>query len=139
MFNKTEYEVIGSIGFAQAGTGEYFAKEKVEKEVILDIIKKNDLFKIPEELQNKARLVYKSFPHDVGCYYELCAVYDLDIEDDEDKETLLWNWINGMCEFDFESEEILEKCQEIYGKTVEMQVLPGGKGKENQDNKLKIS
>ena len=139
MFATPDYCVIGSIGFAQVGTGEYFAKEKVEKQVILEIAQTNPLFKIPEKLQGKARLSYKSFPHDIGVYYELCVIYDLDIENDGYQETLLWDWINRMCEFDFESEEILEKCQSIYGKTVEMQLLPGGKITGEKDKHLKIS
>lgn len=134
-----DYEVIGSIGFAQVGTGEYFAKEQVEKKVIVEIIDNNpQIFKVPIGLIGIARLTYKGFSHDFGTYYELCVIYDDSLVcESEEIETELWDWINNMQEFDFESEEIIERCNELYRSEVVMTATPGGKQKENT-NHLKI-
>lgn len=133
-----DYEVIGSIGFAQVGTGEYFAKEKVEKKVIVDLInERKSIFQVPIGLIGIARLSYKGFPHDFGTYYELVVVYDDSlVSQSEEIETELWDWINKMQEFDFESEEIMERCNELYRSENFMNVLTGGK--QNNNSKLKI-
>lgn len=137
MFN-TDYEVIGSIGFAQVGTGEYFAKEKVEKAVIKEIIAKEKIFTTPPDLLGIARLVYKRFSHDFGEYYEVCVIYSQELIDTDDTfEEELWDWINDMQSFDFESEEIMERCQELYQKENPMTVIIGGK-KKADNNHLKI-
>ena len=138
MFNWN-YEVIGFIGFAQVGTGEYFTKEKIEKQVILDIVKKNEMFKVPLELTGVANLRYKSFTHDFGTYYELCVVFDEDeIEDDETLNEAFWEWINKIQGYDFESEEIMAQCQALYVEQSNLTVIQGGKS-DNRDSNLKIS
>ncbi len=128
---NTDYVVIGSIGFAQLGSGEYFEKEKIEKEVIQEIIAENEIFKIPKKFAGIASLRYKSFSHDFGTYRELCVVYIPDFFDDnEEMEDAFWNWVNEMESFDFESEEIIERCQKLYFKKNGMKVIQGGKSGE---------
>lgn len=133
--NNQDYIVIGSIGFAQVGSGDFFAKEKVERQVIQEIVTKNEIFKIPERLSSIARLKYKGFPHDFGTYYELCVIYKVDpIDDNEDLAEKFWDWVNEMECFDFETEEIMARCRELYGKNVEMTVIPGGKSYGKKEN-----
>ena len=135
---NTDYVVVGSIGFAQVGTGEYFAKEKIERQVIGEIVADNELFKVPEELKNIARLKYKTFPHDFGAYRELVVVYDYTaLDDNEDLSDQFWNWFNELESFDFESEEIMERCEQLYRETFKMTILPGNKGKDDNNDNLR--
>lgn len=133
----TDYIVIGSIGFAQLGTGEYFQKEKIEKKVIQEIVANNEIFKIPKEFATMASLRYKSFPHDFGTYRELCMVFVPDFfDDDEEKEDAFWTWVNEMESFDFESEEIMERCYQLYSEKNPMRIIPGGKGSEGDNLRI---
>lgn len=127
----TDYVVIGSIGFAQLGSGEYFQKEKIEKKVIQEIVSNNEIFEIPTKFAFMASLRYKSFPHEFGTYRELCLVFIPDFFDDEETENEFWTWVNEMESFDFESEEIMERCQQLYYEENRMKVIPGGKGNDN--------
>lgn len=134
---NTDYVVIGSIGFAQLGSGEYFEKEKIEKQVIQEIVTKNEIFKIPTEFAGMASLSYKSFPHDFGTYRELCLVYVPGfLDDDEEKQDVFWTWVNEMESFDFESEEIMERCSELYFEQNRMRIIPGGKGSEGDNLRI---
>lgn len=138
MFN-TDYIVIGSIGFAQVGTNKYSEKEEIEKKVIQEIVKKEEIFKIPTNILDVVRLVYKRFNHDFGEYFELCVVYNEELLDlNEDLEVEFYKWVNQMEEFDFESEEIMERCNELYREEFSMTVIKGGKDNDDDINNLKI-
>ena len=134
-----DYITAGSIGFAQVGTDFYLEKQKVETNILLDIIQENEIFKVPKELQNKAYFRMKKFYHDFGSYKELCVIYDRDeIEDDEEMNDIFWNWFYEVESFDYESEEIMERCRVLFNEMYPMRVIKGGKN-DNDDLNLKIS
>ena len=118
-----DYIVIGSIGYAQLGQDDYYQKEQVERKVLIDLVKENELFHVPEKLHGKCYLKHKAFQHECGTYKELCVIY----HDDVDEEEEFWDWVNSMEEFDFESEEIMEKCAAVHREMYPMQVHYRGK------------
>ena len=137
----TDYIVLGSIGYAQVGQDDYFKKEKVESAVLVDLITNNSIFKIPDEFLSDCFLRLKKFQHDFGSYKELCLIYNQDffddLEDDEELNEKFWNWVNEMECFDFESEEMIEKCRTKYFEQFPMRVSYRSKKEEKQN--LKIS
>jgi hypothetical protein len=140
---------VGSNGFAQVGSENYFAKNKVEMKYLLELIR--DKFPIPEELKTLCRFAAKSFQHDFGTYHEIVVHFDDvtigDGYDEEDngfpftseeelrksfeentpvvfaKETLhdiFWNWFHDVELFDMESEEITQAIEAKYFGTLNM-------------------
>ena len=140
---------IGANGFAQLGSENYFAKNKVEMKYLLELIRNK--FPIPEELKMLCRFAAKSFQHDFGTYHEIVVHFD-DVtigdgyaehgegsfmtEDEyqallasgavlpETKETplhdIFWNWFNKVEAFDIESEEITQAIEAKYLATLNM-------------------
>lgn len=137
----TDYIVLGSIGFAQLGTDDFFNCEKVETLVLQELISQNKLFKIPKKFENHCKIRMKSFQHDFGTYKELCLIYQQefldDIEDDEELNDKFWLWVNEMESFDFESEEMIEKCRIKHHELFPMRVVYRSKKEVNTN--LKIS
>ena len=141
---------VGANGFAQLGSENYFAKNKVEMKYLLELIR--DKFPIPEELKMLCRFAAKSFPHDFGTYHEIVVHFDDDAigdgydehgegsfmsEDEyqglltagtvppEPKEAplhdLFWKWFNEVESFNIESEEITQAIEHIYLGTLNME------------------
>ncbi|WP_304015799.1 hypothetical protein [Nonlabens dokdonensis] len=120
----SNYEVIGSIGYHQVGQPDQYLKRLVENSVILNIILEPP-FKIPDFMIGKAILKIKTFFHDMGSYDELVIHYDDDqiieweeslLEEDNWKAAQFYCWLDEMQTWDFESQELLDKCQEIYNR-----------------------
>lgn len=134
-----DYVVIGSIGFAQLGNDDFFQKEKIETSVIKEIIKENpEIFSTPDGLSGIVRLKMKSFSHDFGTYKELCVIYDESlIEDSDGLSEEFWDWVNNMECFELETEETIQRCQELFQKEYPMRIIRGGKEKGDNNN-LKI-
>jgi len=140
---------VGANGFAQLGSENYFAKNKVEMKYLLELIR--DKFPIPEELKLLCRFAVKSFQHDFGTYQEIVVHFDDDAigdgydengegsfmtEDEyqaflatgavlpESKEAplhdLFWKWFNEVEAFDIESEEITQAIEAKYLATLDM-------------------
>ena len=97
------------------------------------------MFKIPENFKEYCRITMKSFSHDFGTYKELCLIYNQEFYDelDSSEENKFWLWVNGMECFDYESEEMIEKCKTKYFKEFPMKVSYRSKKEEKQN--LKIS
>lgn len=70
------YEVIGSIGFAQVGTPEYFEKEQVEVLVLQEIIDTKFKPFIPKRFLGRCHFYIKTFRHDAGSYKEIVLAFD---------------------------------------------------------------
>lgn len=140
---------VGSNGFAQVGSENYFAKSKAEMKYLLELIR--DKFPIPEELKTLCRFAVKYFSHDFGTYSEIVVHFDDNaIGDgyDEDGEgsfmtedeyqaslasgiiipepkeaplhDLFWKWFNQVESFDIESEEITQAIEAKYLATLNM-------------------
>ena len=140
---------VGSNGFAQVGSENYFAKSKAEMKYLLELIR--DKFPIPEELKTLCRFAVKYFSHDFGTYSEIVVHFDDDAIGDgydeegegsfmteqeyqaflatgavlpEAKETplhdLFWNWFNKVEAFDIESEEITQAIEAKYLGTLNL-------------------
>ena len=135
----TDYIVLGSIGFAQLGTDDFFNCEKIETLVLKELIQENDLFKIPDDFKQHCNITMKSFSHDFGTYKELCLIYSQEFYDelDSSEENKFWIWVNEMECFDYESEEMIEKCKTKYFEEFPMKVSYRSKKEEKQN--LKIS
>ena len=93
---NTDYIVIGSIGYAQLGQDDYYQKEEVERKVLIDLVKENELFHVPENLHGRCYLKHKAFHHEFGTYKEMCVIYHDDVdEEDEFCATLFFSlWKN---------------------------------------------
>lgn len=121
-FSNYDYLVIGSIGFHQVGDIYETSKRLVENAVIKKLVT-TKRFKVPTFLSGIAWLQIKTFHHDAGSYDELCVIYDyVKINDwerasEEEVQELFhefWNWVNHLEEFNWESEELLQRCEKMY-------------------------
>lgn len=126
MLNNHDYIVIGSTGFAQVGQNDYYDKNLIEKKVLMEFME--DKYPMPPSFSSIAAIYWKSFSHEAGQYHELCVLYYPDIVDswkDENIEQydLFWNWVNSMENEDLETEELLNKMQEIYIKENPMHIV----------------
>ena len=121
------------------GTDDFFNCEKIETLVLKELIQENDLFKIPDDFKQYCNITMKSFPHDFGTYKELCLIYSQEFYDELDpsEENEFWTWVNEMECFDYESEEMIEKCRTKYFEQFPMKVSYRSKKEEKQN--LKIS
>ena len=106
--NSRDYQVIGSIGFAQVGRDDYHEKMRIEMEVMAKIVARDN--PLPDELIPDARIQVKSFPHDFGTYHELCVTYPDEWNDDDENPQAVkfWEWFNEAESIDYESEESLD-------------------------------
>jgi hypothetical protein len=120
-----DYLVLGSNGFAQVDSPDYFSKNKIELHILLDFFKEN--YPIPEPFVNMAYYSQKSFPHDFGTYHEIVLIYDdcklseyesLDMENELFDQ--FWNWFNTAEAADMESDELTDKIKEAYLKTIDV-------------------
>ena len=142
-----DYFTVGSIGFAQVGDPEYYEKNKIEMQVLLNYIKKKH--PVPEKFQHMCYYKTMSFPHDFGSYHEIVIYYNRSITDDWelelDDDTIsgeinphdeFWDFVNESERFFCDNEVLLfelVKCE--YMKHVEMEkVRKDGKDPENMDN-----
>lgn len=73
---------IGSTGFAQVGSNDYWEKQKFEGKFL-----KSKTVELIGEPPEGSYLIWKGFPHDFGTYHELCLVMD----DENDKH---WNYMD---------------------------------------------
>lgn len=143
-----DYLNVGSNGFAQVGTRDYYAKNRVEMKYLMELIAEK--FPIPEELNTLCRFSVKAFPHDFGTYHEIVLNFDDDaigdgydeedngfpnISDEEIKHTfennlpvrhaplnlhdIFWDWFHNVEAFDYESEEITQAIIAKYIATLD--------------------
>ncbi|MBN1987443.1 MAG: hypothetical protein JW761_14120, partial [Prolixibacteraceae bacterium] len=115
-------------GFAQVGDPDYYKKNLVEMNYLLDLI--NEKFSVPEQFTFTCFFVKKSFPHEFVTYHEIVLYFDevvLDEWKDSDDEFIqglfdeFWDWFNHVEAFDLESEEITERIQELYCQSLNTQ------------------
>jgi hypothetical protein len=116
MFGRTDYEVIGSIGFAQVGTLDYHERSDIEDQVLREWASKQV---IPDEFEGLCWLTMKYFPHDFGSYGELVIKYsncirewEYGTDEEEEKYDRFWDFVNSLCDFDFES--LYDECDARY-------------------------
>lgn len=122
-----DYLNVGANGFAQVGDPDYFNKNKIEMNFLLELIRSR--FPVPEELTGLCcYFMVKAFPHDFGTYHEIVLVYDdSKIEEWESSEDVVlnelhdsfWNWFNIVESFDLENKEITEKIKKLYIDSLE--------------------
>ena len=143
-----DYLNVGANGFAQVGTTDYYAKNRVEMSYLMELI--TDKFPVPEELKSLCRFAVKAFPHDFGTYHEIVLNYDDDaIGDGYDQEEngfpnitdeeinhcfennlplphapltlhdIFWDWFQDVEAFDMETNEITEAIKNKYIATLD--------------------
>jgi len=123
-----DYLVVGSNGFAQVGDPDYYKKNLVEMNFLLELI--NEKFPVPGKFTFTCFYAKKSFPHDFGTYHEIVLYFDDAVldewKDSEDEFTRnlfdeFWDWFNQVEAFDLESEEITKRIQELYCQSLSTQ------------------
>lgn len=112
-----DYLCIGSNGFAQVGSSDFFEKNAVELKYLLDYLQTN--FPIPEDLKSICWYKEKWFRHDFGDYSEIVLIYkDRVLEEWEDegdeRADKLWDWFNEIESIDLESELITRNIEAKY-------------------------
>lgn len=117
-----DYLNVGANGFAQVGDPDYYSKNKIEMNYLLELVKSK--FPVPEELKRlDCYFTVKSFPHDFGTYHEIVLFYDDTLIDEweysedeslSDLQDKFWDWFHTVEEFDLESEEITEQIKKLY-------------------------
>ena len=117
-----DYLNVGANGFAQVGDPDYYSKNKIEMNYLLELVKSK--FPVPEELKNlDCYFTVKSFPHDFGTYHEIVLFYDdtliyeWEFSEDEsltDLQDQFWEWFHAVEDFDLESEEITKQIKKLY-------------------------
>lgn len=138
MTMRTETISIGSIGFAQLGEKNYPEKRKIERSVLYEVIS-SEYFDVPELLRSLVRVTVKKFYYeDMGSYDEVVLLYNTSIdlyEDSENEEeqkifNVFVEFLNKLESFDFESEELLDKCRVMYfQENQELEIIHGDKQK----------
>ena len=116
-----DYLCIGSNGFAQVGSPDFFEKNKVEMRILLEFLQNR--YPIPEEFWHMCEYRVKWFTHDFGNYCEIVLIYDDYIlnqwdENDPEKFNRFWNWFNVIEGVDLETEAITRELQNSYSETI---------------------
>ena len=117
----SNYITLGSIGFAQLGSSEYYAKRTIEKQVLREFI---ETLVVPEEFSG-ACIGIKKFQYEDSSYDEVVLHYPTWIENKSDDwhedydEEFTERWVafmNEMESVDFETPELVAKCTELYAR-----------------------
>ena len=114
-----DYLVIGSNGFAQVGSPDFFQKNNVEMRVLIEYLKNNH--PIPEEFWHMCEYRVKWFTHDFGRYSEIVLIYDdrvLNLWDEHDPEKYnrFWDWFNLVEGVDLETEALTSAIKTKYAE-----------------------
>jgi hypothetical protein len=115
MSGRYEELTIGSIGFAQYGSPDYFEKREIEKTVLREIVATDEAFKIPEEFEGICRFKLARCEYEDGSYDELQLIYDWRelSHNGEEFESRFWEWASEIECFDLEKEEYTDKCYSL--------------------------
>ena len=122
-----DYLNIGSNGFAQVGSQDFFQKNRGEMKVLIEYL--NTSHPIPDEFAHMCFYRTKWFSHDFGNYSEIVLMYDDTIlnqwdENEPEKFERFWEWFDGVECVDMETEGITSAILHEYevcvaGKTVD--------------------
>ena len=137
-----QYEVIGSIGYAQLGSEDYLYKRKVEKTVLMRFLE-SEIFNIPEAFKGICQLGIKRFPYEYDSYEQVVLYFnsevldewELELEDDESDDTRFydfWEFFRTLESVDFETPELIEQCHKEF--TVQYPLFISHKRKGNDEN-----
>ncbi len=125
MFSSTENLTIGSIGFAQLGADDYYDKRQIEKQVLKDLLETPTF---ENKFMDLCKIKIVKEPYEYESYDEIAIVfnchkmYELE-ESDEERFNEFWEWVNELEAFDFESEELMEKCERLYAESYILSVV----------------
>lgn len=136
---STDFIELGSIGYAQLGTSNYYATKEVEKKVLGEFIK-TEQFAIPEEFDGMCWFGIKRFPYEYDAYYEAVLYYYEDVFEDfkKKKKKRFWEFVNTVESIDFETPELLDKCRKQFVIDYPLQITHKKKPGQDDDN-LKIA
>lgn len=125
MFGSTENLTLGSIGFAQLGRDDYYEKRQIEKKVLAELLGTPTF---ENKFPDLCRIKIVKEPYEYESYDEVVIVYNSDkldrLEDsDEERFNEFWEWANELEGFDFESEELMDKCEKLYAQEYKLSVV----------------
>lgn len=104
-----DFLVLGANGFAQLGTEDFEAKNKIEDSVLLEIIELHPIFLVPEKYKEKTSFKIETFQYGSNYYTGLILIFDTNDSTEE-----FWKWANIVEQYDFEQEIITEYCQKKF-------------------------
>jgi hypothetical protein len=112
-----DYLYIGSNGFAQVGSPEFYQKNEIEMKYLMEYLQNNH--PIPEEFSTICWYKEKWFRHDFGDYSEIVLIYKDSLveeleESDTDKFDRFWDWFNEIESVNLESELITKSIEHLY-------------------------
>jgi hypothetical protein len=118
-----DYLCIGSNGFAQVGNPEFYQKNEIEMNYLLEYLQTN--YPVPEELKSICWYKEKWFRHDFGDYSEMVLVYNNRVledweESDPDKFDRFWDWFNEIESVNLESEIITKNIENLYMESMRL-------------------
>jgi len=124
MFGSTENLTLGSIGFAQLGRDDYYEKRQIEKKVLAELLGTPTF---ENKFPDLCRIKIVKEPYEYDSYDEVAIVYNSDkldrLEDsDEERFNEFWEWANELESFDFEAEDLMEKCEKLYAQEYKLSV-----------------
>ena len=125
MFGSTENLTLGSIGFAQLGTEDYYEKRQVEKKVLSGLLETPTF---ENKFPDLCRIKILKEAYEYDSYDEVAIVFNCDKvdaleESDEERFNEFWEWANGLECFDFESDELVEKCEKLYAQEYKLTLV----------------
>jgi hypothetical protein len=97
--NRPEEHSIGSTGFSQFGTPDYYEKQKFEGQWLLNWLKNNF------ELHPFVWVKWKRQPYEGNSYHEIVACFYEDQNRTEEEIDAIWQCINSLEEIDFDTLE----------------------------------
>lgn len=113
--NKVEQEVIsiGSINFARNIDPDIVLKRQIEKQVMADIIKGYD-FHVPAEYSEFCKFEIQTYGYGDKSHSEIVLKYNWKSIIDTGMEEHFWKWVSLVELYNFNSPQILQKCQLIF-------------------------
>jgi hypothetical protein len=118
-----DYLCIGSNGFAQVGSPDFFEKNEVEMKFLMEYLQTN--YPIPEDFKSICWYKEKWFRHDFGDYSEIVMIYKDRVleeweESDPDKFDKFWDWFNDIESVNLESEIITKSIENLYMESMRL-------------------
>jgi hypothetical protein len=125
MLEKFEKLNLGSIGFAQLGSKDYYEKRIVERSVLAKLLWTD---KFENKFPDLCIIKIVIEPYEDSSYDEVAVCYDwrkldsIEVSDPEKVEQF-WEWFGVLESYDFESEMLMRECEIMYADQLKLEVV----------------